>query len=43
VAVELLIGEKVKDLQAEGNVATVVTDQRVFGFNAHTGLWSEFN
>jgi hypothetical protein len=38
----VVIEEEIKESQVEGNVATVTTDQRIFGFNAHTGEWSEF-
>lgn len=39
--IHLQIDEEIKELQADGNVATAKTDRRLFAFNALTGTWVE--
>ena len=38
---DLKIDEELEDLMVEGNVATVITDQRVIAFSAHNGQWKD--
>jgi hypothetical protein len=38
---DLKIDEELEEMMVEGNVVTIITNQRVIGFSAHNGQWKE--